>query len=77
MKDVKYLCEDIHKTATTLPINFQSQQCKLSALLPSQPSQHRPYSISRAVAVHMQQEKLIFKVTGMTLTLILEVLFVN
>lgn len=73
MKDVKYLCEDIHKTATMLPINFHSQQCKLSTLLPSQPSQHGLSAVSRAVAVRTQQEKLLFNMTGTTLlTLILK-----
>lgn len=28
MKDVKYLCEDVHKPATVLLVNFHSQQCK-------------------------------------------------
>lgn len=78
MEDVKYLCEDIHKTATMLPINFHSQQYKLSTLLPSQPSHHRLCSISRAVAVDTQQKKLVLNVTGTTLlTLILKGLCVN
>lgn len=34
-----------------LPINFHSQLCKLSPLLPSQSSQHRLGVVSRAVAV--------------------------
>lgn len=40
MKGVKYLCEDVHKAATTLPINFHSQQCELrAAALPVPPAQ--------------------------------------
>lgn len=40
MKGVKYLCEDVHKAATTLPVNFHSQQCELSsAALPVPPAQ--------------------------------------
>lgn len=78
MKDVKYLCEDVHKTATILPINFHSQQCKLSTLLPSQSHQHRLGAVSRAMAVRTQQEKLTLNVTGTTLlTLILKGLFAN
>lgn len=78
MEDVKYLCEDVHKTATVLPINFYSQQCKRSTLLPSQSHQHRIGAASRAVAVRTQQEKLALNVTGMTpLTWVLQGLFAN
>ena len=36
MKYVKYFCEDVHKTAPMLPINFHSEQYKMSTPLPSQ-----------------------------------------
>lgn len=75
MKDVEYLCEDAHKTATTLLINFHSQQ--MSTLLPSQSHQHRLGAISRDVAMHTRREKLALNVTGTTLTLILKRLFAN
>lgn len=75
MKDVKYLCEDVHKTAIMLPINFHSQQHKPSPLLPSQSRQRRLSAGSEAAAACTQREKLALSTTGTTSHIDFEVAF--